>query len=561
MRGAAVTADFETTTDERDCRVWAWAVAYIDDPERTACGNDIRTFFRWVSKKQITNVWFHNLAFDGKFIIDFLLKSGYSFTTEKTPRKGEFSTLISNKGKFYQIKISFLNASRVTINDSLKVFPMTVKALGKKLGDPDMQKGELDYRAYRAPGHALTDEEIEYILHDVKIPARALAENFSNGLDKMTIGANAMHWFKKGFGSKKFKRLFPVLSLDLDAELRKGYRGGYTAVNPEYAGVDVHDGISVDYNSMYPSVMKMYPYPVGVPLEFKGEYVHDSAYPLFVQRMTCLFKLKPEGLPCVQLRGHGFYGAHEYVRETVEPVQLTVTSVDLEIMERMYDLDVLSYDGGWKFFQAEGLFDDYIDHWGAVKERSTGANRLLAKLMLNNLYGKFATNPDVTPKIPELSGREVDYVLGDQETRDPVYLPVAMFCTAYARRELLFAIMDNRERFVYCDTDSMHLLGTETPKGIRIDDKKLGHWKVEGTFTHARHLRAKAYIWDLNGEFSVTCAGMSDNIKELVTWGNFHFGFSNLDSDGNIIPGHGKLVPKQVPGGVVLVDRPYVLHT
>ena len=311
---------------------------------------------------------------------------------------------------------------------------------------------------------------------------------------------------------------------------------------------------------MYPSVMKKYPYPCGVPILFEGEYEYDKQYPLYVQRMVVEFSLKEDGIPCIQLKGKGFYGQHEYVRETISPVEITVTSVDWEIMQRMYDIDVIEYAGGYKFQQRTGMFDAYIDYWGHVKETSTGGMRQLAKLMLNNLYGKFATNPDVTSKHPVMIDGTVHYVLGDAEYRDPVYLPVGTFCTAYARRELLFAIMDNRDRFVYCDTDSMHLLGTETPIGIPIDDKALCNWKVEGEFHRAKHLRTKAYIWDLNGRFSVTCAGMPDSVKELVTWDNFDYGFSNTDENGDIIPGHAKLMPKTVPGGVVLVDSVYRLH-
>ena len=376
----------------------------------------------------------------------------------------------------------------------------------------------------------------------------------------MTIGANAFDFFKKQLGKKKFKAWFPMLSLEADADIRKSYRGGFTYVEPKYAGKVVGPGVSVDYNSMYPSVMKKYPYPCGVPILFDGEYEYDKQYPLYVQRMVVEFSLKEDGIPCIQLKGKGFYGQHEYVRETISPVEITVTSVDWEIMQRMYDIDVIEYAGGYKFQQRMGMFDAYIDYWGHVKETSTGGMRQLAKLMLNHLYGKFATNPDVTSKRPVMIDGTVHYVLGDAEYRDPVYLPVGTFCTAYARRELLFAIMDNRDRFVYCDTDSMHLLGTETPSGIPIDDTALCNWKVEGLFSRAKHLRAKAYVWDLNGKFSVTCAGMPDSVKELVTWDNFDYGFSNTDENGDIIPGHAKLMPKTVPGGVVLVDSVYRLH-
>ena len=53
---------------------------------------------------------------------------------------------------------------------------------------------------------------------------------------------------------------------------------------------------------------------------------------------------------------------------------------------------------------------------------------------------------------------------------------------------------------------------------------------------------------------------MPDSVKELVTWDNFDYGFSNTDENGDIIPGHAKLMPKTVPGGVVLVDSVYRLH-
>lgn len=559
---AVYTADFETTTDPDDCRVWAWAVCEVANPDNVIINNSMKTFMGWLSRGQCSVAWFHNLGFDGKFIIDYLLRCGYRWVKEY-PRGCEFTTLISNKGKFYQIEVCFMNGVRVLFQDSLKVFPMSVRKIGETFKLPE-QKGELDYRAYRAPGHAITDEERAYIAHDVQIPARALAQNFAQDLSKMTIGANAMGFFKKQFGKKAFEKTFPVLSLEADSDIRKAYRGGITYVEPKYAGVEVHDGISVDYNSMYPSVMLKYPYPIGVPVLFDGQYEYDESYPLYVQRMVVEFKLKPEGIPMIQLKGKGFYGEHEYVQETIEPVEITVTSVDWEIMLKMYDVDVLLYAGGYKFQAKTGLFDEYIDYWGHVKETSVGGMRQLAKLMLNNLYGKFATNPDVTGKAPILDDDIVKYVLQEAEYRDPVYIPVGVFCTAYARRELLFAIMDNRERFVYCDTDSMHLLGTENPRNIPIDDKALCHWKVEGTFSRAKHLRTKAYVWDLNGKFSVTCAGMPDEVKALVTWDNFEYGFSNsfIDENGNekICPLFAKLMPKTVRGGVVLVDSVYQLH-
>ena len=562
-------ADFETTVLESDCRVWAWSVCYVDNIEHPFYGEDIDSFLMFIAREGTAQYYFHNLAFDGRFIVDRLFRLGYEHTTERRPDKGQFTTLVSNKGKFYQISVRFFSGVLCEFRDSLKLFPMSVRSVARAFKLPE-GKGELDYGEFREAGHHLTNEEIDYIRRDVQIVAQALAFNLGQGLNKMTIGANAMGWFKKQFGSKRFKKLFPVLTLEMDEYLRGAYRGGFTYVDPMWAGRDLFSGISVDYNSMYPSMLISKPYPVGEPLQFLGRYEADTRYPLYVQSLTCSFWLKPRGIPMIQLRNAGYYGEHEYVEHTIDPVSITLTCVDLELLFDNYEVDVLSWDGGVKFQSMHGseLFGEYVEYWGEVKRTSKGGMRQLAKLMLNNLYGKFATHPDVTQKVPVFNNETqiVEWKEGEHEERDPVYLPVGEFCTAWARDTLIRAILVNRDRFIYCDTDSMHLRGTWEPSGIRLHDTDLCAWKVEGEFWRARHLRPKCYIWDLNHEISVTCAGMPENIKRHCTFENFHFGFNNLEQvetdAGTIVrvrQGWGKLRPKAVPGGVVLVESPYEL--
>ena len=558
-------ADFETTTDPEDCRVWAWAVCFTDDIEHTFFGTDIDSFLLFCAKQGYARYHFHNLAFDGRFIVDRLLRLGYTHTTERVPEKGEFTTLVSNKGKFYQIKIRFYSGVLTEIRDSLKLFPMSVASIARTF-KLEEGKGSIDYAAARERGHELTDEERDYIRRDVQIVASALRFNETQGLTKMTVGSNAFADYKARLGRRRWRALFPVMDPMEDAFIRKAYRGGFTYVNPAFAGLDVFNGISVDYNSMYPSMLISKPYPVGKPRWFGGRYEHDPLHPLYVQRLTCSFRLRSRGIPMVQLRNMGYYGDHEYVRETVEPVELTLTSVDIALLFDNYEVDVISWDGGYKFRAMDGaeLFGDYVEFWGKVKRTSKGGMRYLAKAMLNHLYGKYATGLDVTPKVPYLDPETdtVKWRLGDAETREPVYIPVGAFCTAHARDTLIRAILENYDRFLYCDTDSLHLRGLWAPAGLRLHDTDFCTWKVEGSFTRARHLRAKCYIWDLNHRLSVTCAGMPENLKRHCTFENFFFGYRNYDvvaGEVSIRPGEGKLRPRAVPGGVVLEDSPYEL--
>ena len=74
-----LVGDFETTTQEEDVRVWASCLVDIDSLEVAQLGNDIEGFIEYVEDKN-TTVYFHNLKFDGEFILHLVAHSRlYSF--------------------------------------------------------------------------------------------------------------------------------------------------------------------------------------------------------------------------------------------------------------------------------------------------------------------------------------------------------------------------------------------------------------------------------------------------------------------------------------------------
>ena len=59
------TADFETTTDASDCRVWAYAICEVGDTNNFSYGNNIDSFIDFCkNKKDNYRIYFHNLKFD-----------------------------------------------------------------------------------------------------------------------------------------------------------------------------------------------------------------------------------------------------------------------------------------------------------------------------------------------------------------------------------------------------------------------------------------------------------------------------------------------------------------
>ena len=82
------TADFETTTDVNDCRVWAYALMEIGNTDNFIYGNSIEEFIKWCSNPKVNyKLYFHNLKFDSEFIFNYLLSNGFICIKNKKDRK------------------------------------------------------------------------------------------------------------------------------------------------------------------------------------------------------------------------------------------------------------------------------------------------------------------------------------------------------------------------------------------------------------------------------------------------------------------------------------------
>lgn len=552
------TADFETTTLEDDCRVWAWATCEIGNTQNMQFGNTIDTFLNWCKLHVGSRVYFHNLKFDGKFILHYILSTGWKWIPNNNERdKYTFSTLISDMNQFYSIKLWYAENKGLEFLDSLKIIPLPVAAVPKAFG-LNLEKLDLDYVAYREVGHKLTDDEKAYISHDVKIMALALEVMFKQKMRRMTAGSNAFKDYQSMIGGKKrFRDWYPVP--DYDKDLRDGgcYKGGFTAVNPKYAGKILGEGISFDVNSLYPSVMasahgEVLPY--GNPVYFEGKYDFDDEYPLYIQYVEADFTVKEDHIPCLQLKGNRLFGATEYIKDSQGAQTMCLTSVDLALLFEQYDVHDIRYLRGYKFKGSTILFRDYVDKWTDIKtQASLDGNegmRTIAKLQMNSLYGKFATNPVKQSRRPYLEDGVVKYVLLPEEYTEGIYLPVGAFITAYARSFTIRAAQANYDRWLYSDTDSNYFLGTEPPVGIEVDNVKLGAWKQEHTFHRFKAIRAKTYCFEENGELFIRCAGMPARCHKNVTMENFEYGASF----------EGKLKPKDVRGGIILVDDVFTIR-
>lgn len=535
--GKRFVADFETIGEEQakkegKARMWAGCIMNIQNKEEYSITNNISDFMKNVKEIRNGTIYFHNLKFDGSYLLNYFYEMGIEYVEKDEARKGTFTCHIAN-GLYYSITW-FLSDKRdqghgqdkITFIDSLKILPTSVKELGKSFKDQLGGIGKIDedqefYDEFREVGHQITDEEKEYLLQDCRVMCVALEYMiYGLGHKKMTMAGNALSDFKNRFSKDEsnllhddefqdrhpednFDHHFPKLPIgELDENdniddhgngwntwIMKAYRGGYTYVPPHRRGKIVKQGIVYDVNSLYPFIMSTKLLPYGWPKWFNGKYdqTNKKDYPLYIQKINVEFLLKEGFLPTIPDPSKGRKNADYLQWSEGEKMTLYLTNVDLRLFLEHHDvIKNIEYIGGYMFKGKHHIFDEYIEHWGKVKMDATQnddqAMRYIAKLFLNSLYGKFASRWDKPASKPKFSkdgvlsfekkAKWVEETVEEQDKSydDQVKYPaIAVFITSYAREMTIRSAQKNYERFCYADTDSLHLEGLELAKNIDID--------------------------------------------------------------------------------------------
>jgi hypothetical protein len=595
--------DFETTVYKGQQYTEVWAAAVVElNTEDVVILHSIQDFLGYIFSLNVNIVgYFHNLKFDGNFIIDWLLRNDYKWNrvAEGKMKTNEFKCAISDRGAWYTITIK-KGQTVIEFRDSLKLLPFSVKRIGKSFKTAH-KKLDMEYEGFRYAGCEITEKEKEYIANDVLVVKEALEIMFERGHQKLTIGSCCLEEFKSTYDKTDFKNFFPNLTeieidpdlygeSNADAYIRHSYRGGYCYLVKGKENKIYDNGWTADINSSYSSNMSSESgnyYPVGKPMFWKGDIPKEADNKYYFVRIRCRFNIKEGMLPTVQIKGTLLYNGTDYLttsdyydyqsgtykryymKQGVKHdsyVTMTMTCVDYELFLKHYnpiDLEVLD---GCYFMKAIGLFDEYMYKYKEIKENSVGAERELAKLYLNNLYGKFAANDSSSYKVPYINSKNVlGFEIVEEHEKKPGFIAVGSAITSYARRFVINAAQANfhgvdKDGFIYCDTDSIHCSGKpEEVKGIRIHPTSFCAWKLESYWDKAVFVRQKTYmehVTHVNGEevepfYNIRCAGMSEDAKQ-----EFLDKYDITDFKEGLKLNEG-LKPVRIPGGIVLEKKGY----
>lgn len=541
-------ADFETTSERfynehGYTKVWLWSIC-DNNANILQDGTDIDSFIIFARQLCGGTIYFHNLKFDGSFIVDYLLSCGWQYVDKlEKDMERSFTTLIDDAGSWYSIDIRYTKNRTIHIHDSLKLLPFKVKKIAEDFHLPIL-KGKIDYDDY-----VINDNTLSYIHNDVGIVALALAQIKDEGMTRMTTASCAYNQYTDMRSEDYLKLCYPELDIDFLTVWRKAYRGGRSQVSPLYQGKILHNVSRFDINSMYPHIMHNMPLPYGMPIPITQE----GQYKFELYHIRIGFVLKEGHLPSLLRKSAYFNGNDSYYLNTESIEEMWISNIDLQLVRRNYDVYYFELLDGVGFRTSTLLFIDYIDKWYAKKQVDKGAKKIVDKFMLNCLYGKYGSNVMRRKKIPILVDDVIKYNLSAEEEGKHYYLPIAIAITSWAHKLLDDAIhATGLTNFVYCDTDSVHTLGT-LPKEW-VDNKELGKFKLEAVETKSKYVRQKCYIYEDDDGISITCAGMPEEQKELVIeqagaaiWQIFDVGMKV----------GGKLMPIRVKGGTILHETTF----
>lgn len=514
-----------------------------------------------------TDIYFHNLSgFDINFILKPLLNM-----------EGVKADIMLREDKFIQVKITY-NKSSFNIKDSLLLLPGSLMNLSKsfKIETPkeifprklfEKETFEADFISNTVPDYIKYFNNSEVSLDDYNNYCKQFEGKIwslqTETLKYVNIDCIALHQILIKFGNMIFnmwgvdikhtptlpalcfkiyrakympEKTIPIITGIPYRDIRKSYTGGATEMYIPYGENLYH----YDINSLYPTSMFRFDMPIGNIKQFTGNIldIMDNPFGFFKCKIT-----SPEFLnnPILQIR---------YNDRTISPLG---TFTGWFFSEELFN----SLKYGYTFeiiegylFERNNIFKDYVSVLHQIKQSTDKSNPmyLIAKLLLNSLYGKFGMTDDLANHVV-IDSNKLDEIIDsnnktkittieldedlflvsyhdvdddkfiDDYTSFDISVGVASAITAYSRVIMTqFKNLPDNKMF-YTDTDSAVM---EKPLDDYLVGKHLGQMVLEKEYVEFVALAPKVYGGILNnGKIITKVKGFKnsitfDNLKSLL---------------------------------------------
>lgn len=448
--------------------MYIWQFSVNNDVYYGRTWSEFKLFLDRLEKNDNTHkvVFVHNLSFEFQFI--------WSVLRVKTVMSRKSRKLIKCDLEDYNIEMRCtLQLSNLKLEKLPDVYQLPVKK----------QVGDLDYNLLRTPVTQLTDRELGYCEYDCLVTywyIKTELENYKR-VDRLPVTST-------GKVRKQLQRL--VLSnmsyvrkvgnqINTDPRvynmLVEAFAGGYTHANYIYSDRVLENVDSYDETSAYPYVLVTHKFP---STTFKSCHIKsvDDMVSRFAYLLTVRFKrIKCKYLnnfisssKCLEIKGKPNYDNGRII--TAKEIIITITDVDLRFILDSYECEsyeiLTSYYSIYNYLPIEYvnfILDKYVlkTTLKNVEGKELEYNR--EKASFNSLYGMTVTNTicaDVNFVNFEewieqpLNNQQITEKLVKDKKRGFLNFAWGVWCTAYARDNLLRRVLDLDEKAVYMDTDS-----------------------------------------------------------------------------------------------------------
>lgn len=575
-----VTAfDIETTRllDIEQSIMYVWQWQFGDD--YTVVGRTWEQFVAFQRKiakileDSVLVVFVHNLSYEFQF-----LRGIYKFTSDEVFAIKSRKVLKCTMHGCFEFRCSYIHS-----NMNLDTYTKKMGVKHKKL------TGTFDYEKIRYPWTELSNDELEYCIHDVQGLVEAIKIEMEHDGDNLytfplTSTGYVRRDAKKAMSTVSFgfvKNQLP--DYEIYKMLREAFRGGNTHANRYYANYTLHNVHSADRSSSYPDVMCNCKFPIS---EFYrlGDMPYKDVVKLIEKRNKALImRVAITGIYLTRIDWGCPYLSISKCRHienaledngrilSADYIETTLTDIDLRIVLQEYSFtdirffDVASARYGYLPSPLISTICQYY-HYKTELKNVTGQelSYMKSKNKLNSLYGMCAQDPVkqlilfINNDFEEQKEEEAKLLLEHNKKAFLAY-QWGVWVTAWARYRLEEGIIlahgdienPDSPQFVYCDTDSVKYLGdidlTEFNRQ-RISDSKrsgayatdpagithyMGVYEKEHDMCEFRTMGAKKYVYRETPEDRLTCtiAGVSKSLggKELESHGGitaFHEGFT-----------------------------------
>lgn len=549
--------------------VWQFQVE-----EYTVKGRTWEEFFSWLdvlkaaiqkirdnnnlSVNPLLVVWVHNLAYEFQW-----LSGLYPFKNEEVFFTDVRKPIYCRMFDTFELRCSYIQSN------------MSLSALCKQTGVEQKLSGQkFNYDKIRFPWTKLSKFEEEYTTIDVKSLVEAMKYRVSRGGDNL----QTVPLTSTGYVRRECKEALKDQFLDMrelkPAEreyrlLRKAFRGGNTHANRYFVDKIVSNVFSYDISSSYPTQQLTQLFPIKpfkwLDIEHKTPQNRIKRVLQFIglgyavvgtyQFKNLRLKNHREPIPYISLSRCHAIGNDDYellldngrILECGY-IEISLTEIDLEIVLDQYEfdfIDVVECMIAQKDYLPTAyreVIQNYYNKKTALKGDDSEDGKYIymkSKNMLNAVYGMSATDPvhqdiyyqDGNYKVSSYEDFTPDELLKLLKNAAFPY-QWGVYTTALARKQLQDAIKLCGDRIVYCDTDSVKVVGDINinilneklmKKAIQskafADDMNgkrhyIGIFESDGHYDEFITQGAKRYAYSVNGKIGITVAGVSKKINE-----------------------------------------------